>query len=113
MKALNRQQRKAAIWKFVILYFITVVLILITFISIGKFSEAKSDNYKKERDEALSKLNACESAKNTLSKNLTTAQNTAKDRQNQIDELKDQISKIQSGITPNKVESGSNESSNL
>jgi hypothetical protein len=41
MKALNRQQRKAAIWKFVILYLITIILIALPFFLMDSFSNSQ------------------------------------------------------------------------
>jgi hypothetical protein len=43
MKALNRQQRKAAIWKFVILYLITVLLIVTSFLLIPEFPKSQKE----------------------------------------------------------------------
>jgi hypothetical protein len=62
MKALNRQQRKAAIWKFVILYLITVILIVTPFVFLGAFSNSQKESInaaKRERSQ-------CEETEKTL-----------------------------------------------
>jgi septal ring factor EnvC (AmiA/AmiB activator) len=47
MKPLNRQQRKAAIWRFIIIYLITLVLIVIPFVFTGAFKDAQKEQLDK------------------------------------------------------------------
>ncbi len=48
MKALNRQQRRAAIWNFVLLYLVTVILITMAFFLVGTFSNAQKKGIRSE-----------------------------------------------------------------
>jgi hypothetical protein len=76
MKALNRQQRRAAIWNFVLLYLITVFLIVLPFVLMDKLANAQYRSLKEEikadiensnNDQMLDKLRNYE---NTLGNNI-------------------------------------------
>jgi len=60
MRALNRQQRRAAILKFVILYVITVILILIPFVFLADFPD-------QQNKELAEQLKTCRASLKTMS----------------------------------------------
>jgi hypothetical protein len=59
MKALNRQQRKGAILKFIILYAVTILFIIIPFIFLGDFIDQQNKNLNKEIGSVRGELEAC------------------------------------------------------
>jgi hypothetical protein len=59
MKALNRQQRKGAILKFVILYVITVILILIPFVFLADFPDQQNEELSDQLKTCRSDLSIC------------------------------------------------------